>query len=143
MTVLSFRLSVFSSKALVGSQSYKDLIVWQEGLLLCTAIFEVCSKFPTTERYGLADQMKRAAVSIPSNIAEGQARRHINEFAHFLSIAKGSLAELGTQRLIAQNLGFISTEQSLELELRVTSIKKMLYSLIESLKRPQSRATGN
>lgn len=110
---------------------------------MCTAIFEVCSKFPTTERYGLADQMKRAAVSIPSNIAEGQARRHINEFAHFLSIAKGSLAELGTQRLIAQNLGFISTEQSLELELRVTSIKKMLYSLIESLKRPQSRATGN
>jgi four helix bundle protein len=69
-------------------------------------VYQICSAFPRSELHGLADQMKRAAVSIPSNIAEGQARPYTNEFCHFLSVANGSLAELDTQRIIAMNVAF-------------------------------------
>ena len=80
----------------MGSQSYRDLIVWQKGIALCVQVYKACEAFPRNELYGLADQMKRAAVSIPSNIAEGQARQHTKEFLHFISVANGSLAELDT-----------------------------------------------
>jgi four helix bundle protein len=73
--------------------------------------------------------MKRASVSVPSNIAEGQARQHAREFRHFLSIANGSLAELDTQRIIAEQLTFLSSESSSDLDRRITEIRKMLYSL--------------
>src|SRR5207248_1051170 len=86
----------------MGSQSYRDLIVWQKGIALCVQVYKACEAFPRNELYGLADQMKRAAVSIPSNIAEGQARQHTKEFLHFISVANGSLAELDTQRIIAE-----------------------------------------
>lgn len=83
------------------SQSYKDLIVWQKAIDFATWIYGMTSGFPKEEIYGIVSQMRRAAVSVPSNIAEGQARRHKAEFVQFLSIAKGSLAELETQ-LISQ-----------------------------------------
>ena len=85
----------------MGSQSYRDLVIWQKGIELSVLVYQACSNFPKTELYGLADQMKRAAASISSNIAEGQARQHVGEFCQFLSISNGSLAELGTQRIIA------------------------------------------
>jgi four helix bundle protein len=78
--------------------------------------------------------MKRASVSVPSNIAEGQARHRPNEFLHFLSIANGSLAELDTQRIIAEKLGYLSCESSSDLDIQIAALRKMLYSLKRSLK---------
>ncbi|HXM35350.1 MAG TPA: four helix bundle protein, partial [Pyrinomonadaceae bacterium] len=78
----------------MGSRSYRDLIVWQKSIALCKDVYQICESFPRSELYGLADQMKRAAVSVSSNIAEGQARQHLTEFRQFLAIANGSLAEL-------------------------------------------------
>src|SRR5437016_9283961 len=94
------------------SQSSRDLIVWEKAIALCINIYGICSGFPKAEVYGLSDQMRRASVSISSNIVEGQARQHPGEFRRFLSIANGSLAELETQRIIAEKLGFISNDIS-------------------------------
>ena len=113
----------------MGSQSYKDLVVWQKSITLCTQVYKLCEKFPRTELYSLTDQMKRAAVSVSSNIAEGQARQHLGEFLQFLSVANASLAELDTQRIIATNLNFIDLELSNSLEHDITEIRKMLYVL--------------
>ena len=119
----------------MGSQSYRDLLVWQKGIELCLTVYRTCSAFPKSELYGLADQMKRAALSIPSNIAEGQARQHVAEFLQFLSIANGSLAELDTQRIVAARLNFLDHETSSSLEQRITEIRKMLYVLMSKLRR--------
>ena len=111
------------------SQSYLDLLVWQKSIELCIKVYEACRNFPRSETYGLMDQMNRASVSVPSNIAEGQARQHVREFRHFLSIASDSLAELDTQRIIAERLAFLSPGNSADLDRRITEIRKMLYSL--------------
>lgn len=113
----------------MGSQSYKDLLVWQKSIALCTQVYRLCESFPRSELYALTDQMKRAAVSVCSNIAEGQARQHLGEFLHFLSVANGSLAELDTQRTIAANLNLIETELSDSLDYDIAEIRKMLYAL--------------
>ncbi|MGB2639026.1 MAG: four helix bundle protein, partial [Candidatus Acidiferrum sp.] len=83
---------------------YKDLLVWQKGMHLAKLVYKLTTRFPSEERYGLTSQMRRAAVSVPSNIAEGQARRGTNEFLQFLSIAEGSLAELDTQLSLSVEL---------------------------------------
>ena len=90
------------------SQSYKDLILWQKAIELATWIYGLTAQFPKEEIYGLVSQMRRAAVSVPSNIAEGQSRQHKTEFRQFLYIAKGSLSELETQLTIASNLGYVN-----------------------------------
>ena len=90
---------------------YKELIVWQKALLLVKHIYLVTQKFPASELYGLTNQMRRAAVSIPSNIAEGQTRKSHVEFSRFLEIAHGSLAELETQMIIAKELGYVTQSQ--------------------------------
>ena len=95
----------------------------------------MCSGFPGSETYGLCDQMKRAAVSVPSNIAEGQARQGVSEFRRFLSIANGSLAELDTQRIISEELGFLSEKDSADLQDRIVELRKMMYSLVANLPR--------
>jgi four helix bundle protein len=118
----------------MGSQSYNDLIVWQKSIDLCVDVYRACSGFPKSEMYGLSDQMKRAAVSVPSNIAEGQARQSLGEFCYFLSIAKGSLAELDTQRIIAERLGILSGDESAGLGQRILELRKMLYALVIKLK---------
>jgi carbamoyl-phosphate synthase large subunit len=87
-------------------QHYKELLIWQKGMLLAKLVYRVTQKFPSEERYGLTAQLRRAAVSVPSNIAEGQARRGTNEFVQFLSIAEGSLAELETQLLLSTELSY-------------------------------------
>jgi four helix bundle protein len=101
---------------MMGSQSYRDLVVWQKSMALCVQSYKTCEAFPKSELYGLSDQMKRAAVSVASNIAEGQGRQHIKEFLHFVSVANGSLAELDTQRILAENLKFINPERSAALD---------------------------
>ena len=118
----------------MGSQSYRDLIGWQKSIDLCVDIYKACEAFPKSEMYDLADQMKRAAVSISSNTAEGQGRQHPREFLHFISTANGSLAELDTQRIIAENLHFIGPDTSASLDNAITEIHEMLYTLRTKLK---------
>ena len=118
----------------MSSQSHKDLLVWQKSIALCTHVYKPCEAFPKSELYGLADQMKRAAVSVASNIAEGQARQQLGEFLQFISTANGSLAELDTQRIIAANLNLINPAANNSLDTEITEIRKMLYVLRASLK---------
>ena len=87
--------------------SYKDLIVWQKSILLVKHVYKLTSIFPSEEKFGLISQLHRAAVSVPSNIAEGQARRTTGDFIHFISNAEGSLAEIETQLIIVVELGFV------------------------------------
>ena len=92
-------------------QNYKDLIDWQKGIQLAKLICEVTRRFPSEEKFGLISQMRRAAVSIPSNIAEGQARRTTGEFIQFISHAEGSVAELNTQLILTAELHFCSMNE--------------------------------
>src|SRR5437867_10780180 len=92
-------------------RSFRDLRVWQAGIELVQIVYELTSKFPRSEVYGLASQMQRAAVSIPSNIAEGHTREHLKEYLHHLSVARSSLAELETQLEIAARLKYCSSER--------------------------------
>jgi len=89
-------------------QGYKDLLVWQKGIQLAKEIYRITQTFPSAEKFGLVSQMRRAAVSIPSNIAEGQARHTTKEFVQFVSHAEGSLAEMDTQLILALELGYCS-----------------------------------
>lgn len=86
------------------TQDYKDLVVWQKGIALAKLIYRLTQSFPSAEKFGLIAQMRRAAVSIPSNLAEGQARRTTGEFAQFISHAEGSVAELDTQLILSIEL---------------------------------------
>ena len=110
-------------------RSYKDLIVWQKGLLMVKAIYKLTSRFPADERFGLVTQMRRAAVSVPSNIAEGQSRHTAGEFVQFISIAEGSLAELETQLLIACDLGICNQPDSAAVLQQIEELQKMLNGL--------------
>ena len=89
------------------SHSYRDLIVWQKAITMVTHIYEATQSFPRQETYGLTSQIRRSAVSVASNIAEGQGRLSRREFHHFLGVARGSLIEMETQMVIAENLGFL------------------------------------
>jgi four helix bundle protein len=113
-------------------QSYRDLIAWQKGIELVTRIYEVTEPFPAREIYGLSNQLRRAAVSIPSNIAEGQARFSKKDFAHFLRQAKGSLAEVDTQIVISRNLKYLSANEAEELASACAELGKILSGLIDS-----------
>jgi four helix bundle protein len=110
---------------------YKDLLVWQKAIALVTQVYIVTRSFPREELYGLTSQICRAAVSVPSNIAEGQARLTPGEFRQFLGIARGSLAELDTQLIIATNLGYLTETGSLFEQL--AEVGRMLSGLLASL----------
>jgi len=112
---------------------YKNLKVWQESLDLVEYVYNEVKLFPADERFALVDQLKRAAVSIPSNIAEGSNRNTDKEFIQFLYIALGSAAEIETQLIIAQRLGYIG--ESKKIMDKITQIRKMLNALIGSIKR--------
>jgi four helix bundle protein len=92
-------------------QSHRDLLVWQKSMTLVTECYRLTEKFPDRERYGLSSQLQRAAVSIPANIAEGNARRSTASYLNHLSIAAGSVAELETHLLIAINLRYVTTSE--------------------------------
>jgi len=112
---------------------YKELLVWQKGMNLAKIVYKLTMRFPSEERYGLTSQMRRAAVSVPSNIAEGQARRGTNEFLQFLSVAEGSLAELDTQLTLSVELGF-SQQAEVEPALKeIDELQKMLVALKRKL----------
>ncbi len=114
------------------AQHYRDLIAWQKAMDLVTHIYEITKKFPDDERYGLVSQMRRCAVSIPSNIAEGQARNSKGQFLQFVGIARGSVAELTTQILISQRLGYLS-EPDLTID-KAGEVGRILSGLANSLR---------
>lgn len=113
--------------------SYKDLLVWQKSINLVEKVYLVTKIFPKDEIFGLTSQIKRSAISIPSNIAEGTGRSTRKDYLQFLHIAYGSLLELETQLLIAKNLGFAKQEEYGMLAEQILEISKMLKSLIKSL----------
>jgi four helix bundle protein len=112
---------------------YSELVVWQKAMDLVTDIYKVTATFPSEERFGLSSQARRAAVSIPSNIAEGHGRKATGAYLNHLSIAYGSLVELETQIQIAVRLSFVSSDDSSHLLSRADEIGKMLTGPIKSL----------
>jgi len=113
--------------------SYKDLEVYKKGYALSIDIYKATEGFPRSEQFGLVSQMRRAAVSIPSNIAEGYRRNHRNEYIRFLRISLGSIAELETQVSISTDLGLMEKEIGDKLTKETEILGRMMYRLIESL----------
>ncbi|HEU5412049.1 MAG TPA: four helix bundle protein [Candidatus Acidoferrales bacterium] len=110
-------------------RNYRDLLVWQKAMSLVEEVYQLTSRFPSDERFGLVAQLRRAAVSIPSNIAEGQARKSTREFVQFLSLAEGSLAEVDTQLLLSERLGLCAEHDVRRLFSIIEEIRKMLMAL--------------
>ncbi len=113
--------------------SYKELVVWQKSFNLSKDVYQITTKFPKSEMYGLVSQMRRCAVSIPSNIAEGYTRGYRQEYIQLLRTAFASGAELETQLLLAKDLEFITLENFTNLNSLLTEVMKMLNKLISSL----------
>ncbi len=112
---------------------YKNLIVWQKSISFVTAIYELSSTLPSSEKYGLVDQLRRASVSTSSNIAEGSRRSTDKDFKSFLHVSLGSLAEVETQLIICKNLRLIKEEELLSLQKQSDELSKMLMSFIKKL----------
>ncbi|MBI3798558.1 MAG: four helix bundle protein [Deltaproteobacteria bacterium] len=114
--------------------SYKDLIAWQKAMELVTEVYRATEKFPREEIYGLTSQLRRAAISVPCNIAEGQGRLTRGEFQQFLGYARGSLLEMETQMLIASNLGYLHEQQVNRLLELSAEVGRILNGLLASVK---------
>ena len=114
--------------------SYKDLIAWNKAMELVTIVYNATKTFPREELYGLTSQLRRAVVSVPSNIAEGQARFSQKEFFRFLSHARGSLVEVETQVLIAERLGYLKQDQCQQLIEKTAELGRIMNGLIVSIK---------
>ncbi len=114
--------------------SYKDLDVWKKAIELVEEIYVATRKFPKEELYGIINQMRRSAISIPSNIAEGKTRQHVNEYVQFLYIALGSCAELETQVIIACKLGYLIGKQTETILEKIDHVARMARNLVKSLR---------
>lgn len=114
-------------------ESFKDLIVWSKGIELVNDIYKVTKNFPKEELYGLTSQIRRAAISISANIAEGWGRGTTKNYIQFLDISKGSLFELDTLIIIANNQDYLNTENCSEIENKINEIGRMLNALITKL----------
>ncbi|OGL44763.1 MAG: hypothetical protein A2149_07845 [Candidatus Schekmanbacteria bacterium RBG_16_38_11] len=114
-------------------KNYKELKVWQKSYQLCLDIYKITKDFPKEEKYGLTSQIRRAVVSIPSNIAEGYGRKTTLEYTHALYIAYGSHCELNTQIELSCDLGYIKKENLKELQENIGEVERMLKALIKSL----------
>lgn len=119
------------------AERFKDLIVWQRAIELTMEIYKLTAGFPASERFGLVNQMRRASVSIPSNIAEGYARSGKGEYLQFLSHSRGSCAEIETQLVIAKGLGFGQQDRLAECSQLCDSVGKMLSALSKSIRAKQ------
>ena len=125
----------------MSQSSYKDLIAWQKGMGLVTAIYDATEGFPPHEQFGLVSQIRRAAVSVPSNIAEGKGRYSQKEFVQFLYHARGSLLELETQLSIARDLEYIDQPLFESLESDTEELGRILNGLINRFQAPAQRAS--
>jgi four helix bundle protein len=114
-------------------KNYKELKVWQKAYQLCLEIYRITKEFPKDEKYGLTSQIRRAAVSIPSNIAEGYGRKSIGEYIQALYVAYGSNCELETQILLSGDLRFVGKEDLSRLQKEIGDVERMLKGLIQSL----------
>ena len=114
------------------TRDYRDLAVWEQAMELCESVYVLLRKFPVEEKYALCDQLRRAVVSIPSNIAEGNGRGSKTEYARFLAIARGSLFEVRTQLELSERLGYVRVPE--ETRLLIDSISKMLFALMSKLR---------
>ncbi len=124
-----------------GKKTFRDLITWQRSIDLAKGVYRMTTTMPDTERFGLISQMRRAAVSIASNIAEGNARQTLKDYIHFLAIARGSLAELETQITIARELKMIQeTDNLVEL---LAETDRLLQGLIRSLQNKRNESQTN
>jgi len=112
---------------------FKDLIAWQKSMELVMEVYSLTRQFPREELYGLTTQLRRAAVSIPSNVAEGQARYSKKDFRHFPRQSRGSLAEVETQLTIASRLGYVGNGELRSLEKRIDELGRILSGLISSI----------
>lgn len=122
------------------ARSYRDLVVWQKAKALAVSVYRETEGFPKSETYGLRSQIRRASVSISSNIAEGQGRLTRGEFLHFLGLARGSLLELETQLSIALDLGYIENEAFVKLDLESYQVLGLINRLLDSLRSTPSAA---
>ena len=120
-------------KALEKVSSYKDLLVWQRSMDLVETVYRITAKFPPGEQWGLTSQMRRASVSVPSNIAEGYGRQATGEYRHHLSMGRGSLLELETQVLLCRRLKYLEAVDGDSLLAEIEEISKMLGSLISKI----------
>jgi four helix bundle protein len=121
-------------------KSYKDLKVWQKAYQICIMIYKITKHFPNEERYGLTSQIRRAAVSVPSNIAEGYGRKTTLEYVQALYIAYGSHCELETQIMLSNDLGYIESDVSQDLQQEIGEVERMLKALIKSLRNKHSNS---
>ena len=113
---------------------FKNLIIWQKAMELAESIYSLTHKFPSFEKYGLGSQLRRASVSVPSNIAEGSARGHTKEYIQFLYQARGSLAEVTTQVELAKKFGYLDVSDTFKIDGLCVELSKMINSTITSLK---------
>ena len=120
-------------------KTYKDLYIWEKSIEMVTKVYGLTQHFPKEELYGLTNQLRRSAVSVPSNIAEGSGRNSSKELVQFLYYATGSLSELETQLIISHNLGYLNNEQKQDIDIMLGSIFKMLSRFIQSLKDRDNR----
>jgi four helix bundle protein len=114
-------------------QSYKDLVAWQKAMELVVEVYRVTTSFHRDERFGLTNQLRRAAVSIPSNVAEGQGRGPTADFVRYLRTARGSLQEVDTQIELAWRLGFLAEVERTALGQKITEVAKLINGLIRSI----------
>lgn len=112
---------------------YQDLLVWQRSMNLVESVYRLTESFPSVEQWGLVSQMRRAAISVPSNIAEGYGRQATGEYRHHLSIARGSLLELETQILLSQKLKYLKPEDADSVLKEIDEISRMLATLVAKL----------
>jgi four helix bundle protein len=113
--------------------NFKELEIWKLGIQIVKETYQLTGLFPQNETYGLSAQIRRAAVSVPSNIAEGFKRKHPKEFKQFLNIAFGSLAEVETQLIIAKELGYIDEQKVVRLSEKIELLNKMMYKLFTKI----------
>lgn len=114
--------------------NFHKMDIWTDGIDVADMVYAVTIRFPREEMYGLISQMQRAAVSVPSNIAEGAGRDSNRDFCHFLNIALGSLYELETQLVIAERRGYVDTPTFYELQTKIVSLQKRVYAFLQSIK---------
>ena len=119
----------------MGVKGYRELIVWQKAMDLAETVYRLTSGFPREEIYGLTRQVRRSAVSVPSNVAEGQGRRSTPDFLHFLSIARGSLCEMETQVLLAERLGYVNPQDGSRLLDQAAEVGRLINGLSKALAR--------
>ena len=142
MTGCQLSVARKESRHEVQSSRYQDLVAWQKAIEFVQSVYAITSKFPQEEMFGLKSQMRRSAVSVPSNIAEGQGRASRGEFLQFLGHARGSLYELETQIVIASKLGYLRPAEQSTLLMEAQHLGRILNGLISSLK-SRSGATAS